>query len=188
MTKNTQIMPALLTYEDYCLIPNDGKRHEIIEGVHYVSPSPQSKHQRVVGNLYFLLRQFLDGKKLGVLYISPLDVVFSNHNVVQPDLLFISNARQKILEVKNVQGAPDLLIEVLSEGNRRYDEVVKRKLYASFEVSEYWIVDPVFETIKIFQFTENKYERIAELHLENDDELTTALLPGFACSLPKVFE
>ena len=117
-----------------------------------------------------------------------MDVVLSKHNVVQPDVLFASKERASIIEEKNVQGPPDLLIEILSEGNRRHDEVRKRVLYESFGVGEYWIVDPVLETIKVYRSEENRFVRVAEWSLEAGDIIASPLLPGFECRLADVFE
>src|ERR1700745_1340146 len=86
-----------LTYEDFVLFPDDGKRHELIDGEHYVSPSPRLKHQVIVGNLYFLIRTWLDAHPVGQIYLSPLDVVMSDHDVVEPDLLFVSATRVPLI-------------------------------------------------------------------------------------------
>ena len=86
-----------------------------------------------------------------------------------------------------MQGAPDLLIEILSESNRRQDEVVKRKVYESHGVEEYWVVDPVLEIVKVYRLKEGKYEKAEELRKETQDIVSTPLLPGFACGVADVF-
>src|ERR1051325_10062309 len=101
-----------LTYEDYLLIPEDGKRHEIIDGEHYVSAAPFIRHQRVVLRLAVQLDNFIRARNLGEVFIAPTDVILSPHDIVEPDLFFISNERSAIVEEKNVQGAPDLFIEI----------------------------------------------------------------------------
>jgi Uma2 family endonuclease len=111
-----------LTYEDYLLFPDDGNRHEILDGEHHVTAAPFPKHQRVLRELLFGLHSFLREHRLGEVYSAPLDVVLSRHDVVQPDLLFISNERMTILTERNLQGAPDLAIEILSSTTRRIDE------------------------------------------------------------------
>ena len=116
-----------------------------------------------------------------------MDVVLSEHDIVQPDLLFVSDARSSIIEEKNIQGAPDLLIEILSEGNRRHDEVRKRDLYESYGVQEYWVVDPVLETIKVYRSEESRFIKAAEWTLEAEDVISSPLLPGFECQLADVF-
>src|SRR5262245_26772724 len=125
-----------LTYEDYLRIPDDGKRHEIIDGVHYVTAAPFIRHQRLVMRLSLCLGVHVRDHGLGELLAAPTDVVLSPHDIVQPDLLFISSERSAIVEDKNVQGAPDLVIEILSERNRRLDEVIKRQAYERFGARE----------------------------------------------------
>jgi Uma2 family endonuclease len=172
-----------LTYDDYALIPDDGLRHEIIDGEHYVNPAPSLIHQGIVLNIATALRYHVRPRRLGAVFVAALDVVLSAHDIVQPDVLFIRAERQSILTQANVQGAPDLAVEVLSPSNRRYDEVIKRKRYDAFGVAEYWIADPERETVKIYRRTE------AGLVLaESEDPVTTPLLPGFAISLADVFE
>lgn len=176
-----------LTYEDYALIPDDGRRHEIIDGEEYVSPSPSTPHQRVVVNLIFYLRSYVAQHDVGEVFAAPLDVLLSDTNIVQPDVLFVSDERASIVTERGIEGAPDLIVEVLSEGNRRHDEVRKRKLYARFGVPEYWIADPALETIKVYRLTDGDYERTAELSAEAGDTLTTPLLPDVAVALNEVF-
>ena len=101
------------TYEDYLLFPEDGKRHEIINGDHFMSPSPLTKHQKISSALHRIIGSFIHERRLGHLLAAPMDVVLSDFDVVEPDLLFISTARASIITDKNIQGAPDLVIEIL---------------------------------------------------------------------------
>ena len=188
MTDPAHAMPALLTYDDYCQIPDDGNRYEVIDGILHMSPSPIVRHQTVLANLTLILGIWNKKKKAGRLLFAPIDVVLSEHNVVQPDILFVSNERASIIGEKNIQGAPDLLIEILSEGHRRHDEMTKRKLYEAHGVTEYWIVDPALETIKVYRLLKGAYTRAAEWSLEAGDDASSPLLPGFACNLSDVFE
>jgi len=176
------------TYEDYLLFPDDGKRHELIDGDHFVTPAPRTKHQRVSGNLYRLLSTYVHQKRCGAMFAAPTDVVFSDLDVLQPDLLFISTDRASIITEKNIQASPDLLVEILSETTRRTDEVIKRKLYERYGVPEYWIVDPELETVKVYRMTEQGYSRVAELAKESGDVLTTPLLPDLHLPLAAIFE
>src|SRR5688572_26998104 len=114
-----------LTYEDYVLIPEDGRRHEILDGEHYGTASPFIRHQDVVANLHFALSVFNRTHRLGKILLAPTDVILSPHDVVVPDLIFVSNERLGIVGEKNVQGAPDLIVEVLSKGTRQRDESLK---------------------------------------------------------------
>jgi Uma2 family endonuclease len=183
-----EIPSAHLTYEDYVQFPDDGKRHEIIEGDHYMTPAPRTKHQRISVNLASAMSTFAKPHKLGLVFTAPCDVVFSDENIVQPDLLFVSAARAAIVTEDNVQGVPDIIIEILSESTRRKDEVTKRKLYERFGVPEYWIVDPELEIVKIFKLAHQKYGRALELSKEANDVLTTEFLPGFRLPVTDIFE
>jgi Uma2 family endonuclease len=177
-----------LTYEDYVLLPDDGKRHEIIDGDHYVTPAPKTNHQSASINLSAAMHSFVKEHSLGIVLTAPSDVILSNENVVQPDVLFVSAARASIVTEDNIQGAPDLIIEIISEGTRKKDEIIKRKLYERFGVTEYWLLDPELETVKIYHRAEEGYGRALELSKENDDVLTTDLLPAFHLPLADIFE
>jgi Uma2 family endonuclease len=176
------------TYEDLQTFPEgDGKRYEIIDGELLVTPSPMTRHQRVLGNFYWWVRSHLEKSPIGEVFFAPYDVVLSDINVVEPDLLFFSNARMDRLTRKNAQGAPDLVVEVLSESTRRTDEIRKRKLFERFDVLEYWIVDPELDTVKIYRRAGERFDRPIELSSEAGDTLTTPLLPGFKAPLAKLF-
>jgi Uma2 family endonuclease len=122
-------------------------------------------------------------------YTAPFDVILSKHDVVEPDLLFISRERSQEIETSPwVKGAPNLVVEIGSPSTRRRDETIKRRLYERFGVQEYWIIDPEIDAIKVFCFVNKRYQRVAELLLENDDVLTTPLLPELEMKLAKIFE
>jgi len=175
-----------LTYEDYVLIPEDGLRHEILDGEHYVSPAPLIRHQLVLGRLHLRLGNFLEGQDLGTLLLAPTDVVLSLHDIAQPDLLFISKARLAILTEKNVQGPPDLAVEILSESNRHVDERVKLDRYGRLGGREYWILDPKRNTARIFRRERGQLRLLADLS-NSEDCLTTPLLPGLEVPLAGIF-
>jgi len=179
------------TYDDFVNFPDDGKRHEIIDGEHYVTPSPNTKHQRVVRNLTLALGQYLRQHPVGEVFVGPFDVVFSDLDVVEPNLLYISRERAGILTDQHVRGAPDLVVEILSPGTRKTDEIIKRKLYERFGVTEYWVVDPELDTIKVYRRPdpphENRFVRVAEPSVENADSLSSPLLPGFSVALAEIF-
>src|SRR5262245_15825349 len=114
-----------LTYEDFLLFPDDGKRHELIDGEHYVTPCPNTKHQAVSGNLHLLIRTWLETHPAGRLFYAPFDIVFTQFDVVEPDLLYMSNVRaESILTSKHVTGAPELVIEIGSPSTRKRDETI----------------------------------------------------------------
>jgi Uma2 family endonuclease len=174
-----------LTYEDYVLFPEDGQRHEIIDGEHYVSPAPTPKHQRVSMRLSIRVGGFVEQHRLGEVFASPIDVLLSRHDILQPDLLFISNERAAILKDKNVQGAPDLVVEILSESTRKLDERIKLARYELLGVSEYWIVDPLADRVYVFRPEGESFRKAAEL--SGEDVLTTPLLPGLEIPLRYLF-
>jgi Uma2 family endonuclease len=176
-----------LTYDDLVDLPDDGLRYEIIDGELYVTAAPSTKHQRVLGNLYYVIRIHLHEHPAGHLYFAPLDIVFNPINVVEPDLLFISNARAEVLTEKNVQGAPDLLVEILSPSTRKVDETTKRGLYERMGVDEYWLADPDRETVRVFRRQGERFAPVADLAASRGEALTTPLLPGLEIPLAEVF-
>lgn len=180
------------TYEDYLLLPED-KRYEIIEGDLMMVPAPNVKHQRLLGNLYVPLRNYVEDKNLGEVFIAPCDVVLSRYDVVQPDLIFVSKERQDIITEKNIQGAPDLVIEILSTDKDRDQncfnsgasssaptereglasvELLKKKLYAKYGIKEYWLVDQEAETVEVMELDEKGYRTAAKYA---DESMLTSL-------------
>jgi Uma2 family endonuclease len=176
-----------LTYDDLLLLPEDGKRHELIDGEHVVTPSPNTRHQVIAGNLHGFIWSHLQSHPVGRVFIAPLDVLFSAFDVVEPDLLYVSNERAAVITQPNIKGAPDLVVEIGSPGTRKRDEVTKRRLYERFGVSEYWVVDPELEAVKVYRRVGDRYVRVAELLRETGDILTTPLVPGLEMSVERVF-
>ena len=177
-----------LTYDDFVQFPDDGKRHELIDGEHYVTPSPNRKHQKVSGNFYLLIGAWLEEHPIGQLYYAPFDVVFSMYDVVEPDLLFMSNERAAlVLTDANVQGAPEIVIEIGSKSTRTRDETIKRRLYERSGVSEYWIVDPEIDVVRVYRRGADGFERPVELRADQDDRLTSPLLPDLILPLARIF-
>lgn len=180
-------LPRKLTYEDYLLFPDDGLRHEILDGEHYVSLAPSPRHQIVSGNLYFLLRTYLGRHPLGLILYAPVDVILSPHDVAQPDLVFVSRERMKVFTEKNIQGAPDLAVEILSKSTRQRDEGIKLKRYERLGVREYWIFDPDRNTARVFRRRAGRLVLTAELTAEAGDILTSPLFPELGIALAEVF-
>jgi Uma2 family endonuclease len=177
-----------LTYDDYVLFPDDGMRHELIDGEHYVTPSPSLKHQKVSGNLHLMIGVWLLSHPIGQIFYAPFDVVFSKFDVVEPDLLYISNDRaQAVLTAANVQGAPEIVIEIGSPSTRARDETIKRRLYERSDVTEYWVVDPELDVIRVYRREGERFGRPVELSAEVGDALTTPILPGLEITLSRVF-
>jgi Uma2 family endonuclease len=179
-------LPRKLTYEDYLLFPEDGQRHEILDGEHYVTPSPFIRHQLISSKLHSRLGPFIERGNFGTLLAAPTDVILSPHDIAQPDLLFISNGRIGIVTEPNVQGAPDLVIEILSKSTRRRDERLKLERYDRFGVLEYWMFDPDSKGTKVYRRDGGRLRLAAELSA--GDVLTTPLLPGLEIPLAEIFE
>ncbi|NWJ95288.1 MAG: Uma2 family endonuclease [Chloroflexi bacterium] len=137
------------TYADYAALPEDGRRYEIIQGVLYMSPSPNAKHQSAITYfLYYLFVQIQQGG-LGRVFTAPFDVELGPGNVVQPDLLVVLKANEARIEFGKFVGAPDLVVEIVSPGTAGYDRRQKQDAYAEAGVPEYWIADPASQTIEV---------------------------------------
>lgn len=136
-------------YQDYLQLPED-KRYEIIDGDLFMVPSPNESHQRILANIFQALSHYVKQNKLGRVYFAPFDVLFSEEDIVQPDIIFVSHENKKIITKDNIKGAPDLIVEVFSPSTFKRDMGIKKKLYARHGVQEYWIVDPGHETVDVF--------------------------------------
>ena len=180
---------ARLTYADFLLFPDDGKRHELIDGEHYVTPSPNLRHQELLGRLHFAFAERLRANpSLGKVYFAPLDVVFSDWDIVEPDLIFVAGDQPELLTEKNIVGAPALVAEILSAGTRQRDQQLKRRLFERSGVREYWMVDPDKNAIVIHRRDETgAVPRVGEFMAAENAVLTTPLLPGLSLPLPQLF-
>jgi Uma2 family endonuclease len=177
-----------LTYDDFVQFPDDGMRHELIDGEHYVTPSPRLRHQAIVGNLYVMIASWLEAHPIGRVFLSPVDVVMTDVDIVVPDLLYVSDARAATtLTELHVRGVPELVVEVASPGTRKRDEGIKRRLYERQGVSGYWTVDPEVDRIRVYRHDGNSFGGATELSREHGDVLTTPLLPGLDMPLARIF-
>ena len=177
-----------LTYDDFVHFPDDGKRHELIDGEHYVTPSPNIAHQQILGNLHILIGNWLEEHPIGRVFFAPLDVVLSSVDVVEPDLLYLSNERSaKVVTLLHVRGVPELVVEITSKGTRKRDETIKRRLYERMGVSEYWVIDPAIDVVRVYRREGVGFGRPHELSREASDVLTTSLLPGLDLPLTRIF-
>lgn len=172
------------TYTDYCATPDD-ERYELLDGNLMMVPAPNRKHQHVLLTLAAKLRDFTEEHRLGTVYVAPFDVVLSDTDVVQPDVLFISRAREHMVTDDNVRGAPDLVIEILSPSTADRDLGYKHDLYGRHGVLEYWIVDPMAETVAVHRQGDGRLE--AAETLGRGDTLRTALLDGLELKLDDIF-
>lgn len=174
-----------LTYAEFLAFPDDGLRHEIIDGEHYVTASPVMRHQRILLNLSYLIRGYLETHPIGEVFFAPVDVLLSTNDIVVPDLIFISHERSRVLTAKNVQGAPDLVVEILSPSTRSRDERLKRDLYERVEVAEYWLVDPGRDVVTAHRRAGASFAEVREYNVR--ESITTPLLPGFELPLARLF-
>jgi Uma2 family endonuclease len=170
------------TWNDLLKMPEDNLRREIVDGELIESPSPFADHQRVLRKLVSIMDNFLRANPVGEVFFAPLDTILAQEQVLQPDLLYVSNERASIVS-RWVFGAPDLAVEILSETSRRRDEVRKRELYEQFGVQEYWIVDPEADHVTVYRLANGRYGDGAVIR----ETLTTPLLPGLEINLAKVF-
>ena len=176
--------PTKLTYADYELFPDDGLRHEIIDGEHFVTASPMTRHQRISRDLLYFIHSHLKAHPTGEVFSAPFDDVMSFTDVVVPDLIYLSNGRAHLLTVKNLQGAPDLVVEILSPSTRPRDERLKRDLYERAGVEEYWLVDPDKDIATIYRRGAAGF--LPPVRFEKDGVVTTPLLPDFELPLARV--
>lgn len=150
------------TYEDYLSFPEDRHRHELIDGEHFMTPSPNFKHQRISARLENILYNFVDKYKLGVVLDAPMDVILSEFDVVEPDIIYISNQNRGIITERAIEGVPDLIVEIISVSSRKMDKVIKKKLYEHYGVSEYWIIDPEIDLLEVYKLSGSIYIKAGE--------------------------
>jgi len=172
------------TYQDYRNAPED-KRYELLDGDLVVTPAPREAHQRASLNLTILLGQSVKNSGIGHVYAAPFDIVLSDTDVVQPDLLFISNERAHIITEENVQGAPDLVVEILSPSTADRDQTFKRSLYARHGVKEYWLVDTDAKTVTVLLLDAQRYAVVGVC--SEGRTLDSPTLKGFTINPDEIF-
>ena len=174
-----------LTYQDYADLEGD-ERYELLDGRLVPVPPRNTAHQTVSIRLMTKMYFFVEENGLGRLYPAPFDILFTNFDVVQPDLLLICGNRKHIITPDNVQGAPDLIVEVLSLSTSRMDWRDKRELYALHGVREYWIVDPTHRIVSVLQLRDGVLE--IEQTCTEGDTAESLVLEGFSVSLAELFQ
>lgn len=174
-----------MTYEDLKQMPQDGNRYEIIDGEPVVSPAPSIIHAEIVARLFLLIRSFVLDRQIGKhVFTAPVDVRLAGVRIVEPDIVYVSPERSGILaNPALIDGAPDLIVEVLSPSNRTYDEQVKYRLYAEAGVREYWLVDPERETLTIFALRDDGYILVPH----DPAHARSAVLPGLEIDVAPLF-
>jgi Uma2 family endonuclease len=178
----------LMTVADLEAMPDDGNRYELFEGEIIVSRAPGLPHQRVLGNIFAAIKDYLKQNPIGEVLLTP-GVIFDEFNSAIPDAAFISNqSRRAFGSGDRITGAPELMIEIVSPGheNARRDRVAKRQVYGKYGVKEYWIADPEQLSIEVYRLKKRTLALIATL--KSEDELTSTTLPGFRCHISQFFE
>ena len=181
----TEVIPKL-SFEEFRQLPIDGKRYELVRGEVHVTPAPATRHQAIVQNLSGNLWPFVIKNHLGEVWTAPLDVRLSGETALQPDLIFVSNARAGIIQENWIAGAPDLVVEVLSPSTAAYDRVTKLPVYAEAGVSELWLIDSQAKTVEVLRLQGRKY--FVEAKHAGDQVLASNLFPGWQLPLHDLFD
>ena len=164
--------------------PDDGNLYEVLDGELIMAAAPNLRHQDIAGNIFELVKSFVRSKKLGKVYFAPVDVVLGD-DLVEPDVVFVSNPRKNIMAKERITGAPDLLVEVLSLSTSTRDLRYKWDLYARSGVTEYWVVNPEAETVEVLTLVDGAYRR--HVLAEKDGAVTSKVLEGFDAPAADVF-
>jgi Uma2 family endonuclease len=180
-----EVIPKL-SFEEFRQLPSDGKRYELVCGEVRVTPVPATRHQAIVRNLSGNLWPYVIKNHLGEVWTAPLDVRLSAETALQPDLIFISNARAGIIQENWIAGAPDLVVEVLSSSTATYDRVTKLPIYADAGVPDVWLIDSQAITVETLKLRGKQY--IVEASHAGDQALTSNLFPGWRLSLRDLFD
>jgi Uma2 family endonuclease len=149
--------PPRTLLEVFKMLP-EGTRAELIDNSLYMSPAPTVNHQDITGTLFSSILVFARKKQIGKVFISPIDVFLTKSNVFQPDIIFIANPNLSILKEDGIYGAPDFIIEILSDGTKNLDLTKKKDAYEKSGVKEYWVVDPESHEAIGFHLMKGKYE------------------------------
>jgi Uma2 family endonuclease len=175
----------VLTYDDYCALPSDGNRYEILDGELSVTPAPATIHQIALGNLYRILSIHVLAHRIGRLLLAPTDLILATTTVVQPDLIFIGNDRSHVITQRGVEGAPTLVVEVLSPATQANDRQAKAQLYAKYGVPHYWLIDPDQETLEAYALAGAQYNPVSQN--QSGDAFTSALFPGLSFQISELW-
>jgi Uma2 family endonuclease len=177
------------TYEDYLRLPDDGRRYEVIRGVLYVTPAPSFDHQYTVTQISRLLGNFVEESRLGVVLVAPFDIRLPGGigNPVQPDVVFIRRERQPRSGDARFDGVPDLMIEVLSPGNWRFDRNTKLPAYRDAGAPEVWLVDPLARTVEVFVLVAHRSEYTLRESRSEGELVGSTVLPRLKLEVARLF-
>ena len=183
--ESVQIQQRKVTYTDLESWPDDGRRYELYDGEVYVCPAPTARHQLAMGELYAHMRQFAQ-RTGGIVLMSPIDIVFTEHNVLQPDICFFQASRRHFVNLDKVTRVPpDVVVEVLSPSTRRNDLGRKKATFARFGVCEYWLLDPFKGRLERYSHAGGTYERT--LSAGPHEQFESVVLAGFSCPVDSLF-
>jgi Uma2 family endonuclease len=180
------VLPGKLGYDDFWELPEDGNRYEIIDGKLYVTPAPAMRHQLVSTRLTNTLHQHVISARIGHVFHAPAAVNLGPHRQVQPDLFFVSREKTRLVTPREVAGAPDLAIEIVSPSSKKTDRVVKAAAYADSGISWYWIVDPDERTIEEYRLEDSWYRLVRKW--EEPEVFEPKLFPGLTLALESLFD
>ncbi len=173
------------TYEDYRRLPDDGWIYEVIEGELYTSPPPIPIHQENSGNLLVAFHDYAKKHNAGKVYDAPIEVILADWaNPVQPDIVFITKERLHIIKRSRIEGAPDIIVEVLSPSNWITDRREKFQAYAKAGVREYWLVNPWARVIELFVLRDQRYELIGKYGV--GEIVRSEVLSGFEVKVEEI--
>jgi Uma2 family endonuclease len=182
----THKAPGDWTYADYLQLPDDGKRYEIIEGVLYVANAPNSDHQFTVAEISRQLGNFVIPRKLGQILFAPFEVHLAERTrPVQPDVLFVRAERWPAHRIAFFDGAPDMVVEVISPSSVRTDRVIKFTAYEQASVAEYWIANPTTRTVEVYTLSNAEYALLGEF--AGEDTITSSVLVGIELVVSSLF-
>ncbi len=195
-TTQTSTLPAVETWpeqgqwtrEAWLRLPSDGWRYEVIDGELYMTPPPSPEHQVRSNELAYRMTHHVKTHQLGIVLTAPVGVRLSGRDVpIQPDIVFVSAARRSIIHEDHIEGAPDLVVEVLSPSNWAYDRKEKFTVYLSAGIPEYWIVDYRKRTIEVFVLEDGEY-LLDQGVLHAGDVARSHAMAGFEVAVSDVFQ
>ncbi|KFD40557.1 hypothetical protein DK28_0203725 [Peptococcaceae bacterium SCADC1_2_3] len=172
------------TYADYALLP-EGAPYQLIGGKLVMTPAPTTYHQIISIRLELKFANFVNEKNLGLVLDAPIDVYFGEKETYQPDIIFIAQDRFHVIEPARINGAPDMVVEILSPSTGYYDLKKKARTYARYGVKEYWIVDPEDKSIEVYKGQEEKF--VLDQRVEEEGKIKSLILDGLAVEAKEVF-
>ena len=182
----TTAVEERITAQDYRSLPQSRERYQLIEGDLYMAPAPNRFHQDISRRIFLRIANYLEAHPIGIVYNAPFDVYLNDNNVFQPDLVFVSSENYGVLTDAGVEGAPDLIVAILSVGTAKLDRNPKRRVYAESGVKELWLVDPQVETVAVYYLQQNAHQQAVVY--ANTDRFTSSYFPDLVFSVADFFK